>query len=109
MRYQAEVDVSNEDLKQQARKTYEEAAEVAKEALSVTNPVRLGLALNHTVFLYEILDDHKAACQLAQTTLQEGVKNLDDNEPESQREARVILQLLRDNLSIWSADSGLDE
>merc|ERR1712003_298735 len=40
-----------------ARAAYEEAAKVAEKDLVVTHPIRLGLALNYSVFLYEVLAD----------------------------------------------------
>ena len=42
---------------EEARKAYAEAAEVAKKDLLVTHPIRLGLALNYSVFMYEVLND----------------------------------------------------
>uniref|UniRef100_A0A0R3TI76 14_3_3 domain-containing protein n=1 Tax=Rodentolepis nana TaxID=102285 RepID=A0A0R3TI76_RODNA len=109
LRYQSEVDTTNEEFKEKAREAYNEASSVASEVLSATNPVRLGLALNHSVFLYEIADDHKAACDMAHATLQEAVANLSETKKEGQPEVCIILQLLRDNLSIWSTDSVEDE
>merc|ERR1712217_673462 len=38
-----------------ARKAYQEAHEVAEKGLAVTHPIRLGLALNYSVFQYEVL------------------------------------------------------
>ncbi|VDL59634.1 unnamed protein product [Hymenolepis diminuta] len=109
LRYQSEVDMTNEEFKEKAREAYNEATSVASEVLTPTNPVRLGLALNHSVFLYEIADDHNAACQMAHATLQEAVANLGEAKKEGQPEVCIILQLLRDNLSIWSSDSAADE
>ncbi|KAM7540320.1 hypothetical protein Aperf_G00000025857 [Anoplocephala perfoliata] len=103
-RYQAEVDVTNEECKEKAQEAYNEASSIAAEVLLPTNPVRLGLALNHSVFLYEIVDDHNAACQMAQQTLQHALCILGENKQEGQPEVCIILQLLRDNLTIWSSE-----
>lgn len=45
---------------------YTEAYEIAKTQLATTHPVRLGLALNYSVFFYEISSSPDRACQLAQ-------------------------------------------
>ncbi|CAE8608287.1 unnamed protein product, partial [Polarella glacialis] len=39
-----------------ARKAYADAAAVAEKELAVTHPIRLGLALNYSVFQYEVLN-----------------------------------------------------
>ena len=44
---------------------YKEAVEIAHEKLHPTNPIRLGLALNYSVFFYEIQNDSKKACEVA--------------------------------------------
>jgi len=44
---------------------YEEAEKLAKENMPPTQSTRLGLALNFSVFYYEIKNDPEKACQLA--------------------------------------------
>jgi len=55
--------------KEAARVAYDKATEAAKD-LSVTDPIRLGLALNASVFQYEILGDSTKACSIAQNAFQ---------------------------------------
>jgi len=45
--------------------SYEEALDVAKENLPSTHPIRLGLALNYSVFYYEIKNERDKASELA--------------------------------------------
>merc|ERR1712206_36821 len=45
-----------------ARQAYEEASKVAEKDLAVTHPIRLGLALNYSVFQYEVLNNPDEAC-----------------------------------------------
>merc|ERR1712113_1354831 len=68
-RYIAEF--SNGDAKdkasENARAAYEEAHKVAEKDLAVTHPIRLGLALNYSVFQYEVLSNPDEACKMART------------------------------------------
>jgi 14-3-3 protein epsilon len=44
---------------------YQAASDTANSELKTTNPIRLGLALNFSVFYYEVLNDPAKACSLA--------------------------------------------
>lgn len=44
-------------------------AEIAGRELQACNPIKLGLALNFSVFHYEVMQDNKQACTLAETAL----------------------------------------
>jgi hypothetical protein len=56
-RYLAEVAGDKKDeVKESSKSSYEEAREVASNLLP-THPIRLGLALNFSVFHYEIMND----------------------------------------------------
>lgn len=49
----------------QSNGSYSAALEIAKTEMQPTHPIRLGLALNYSVFFYEILNAPDKACQLA--------------------------------------------
>ena len=44
---------------------YKSASELADKHMAPTHPIRLGLALNYSVFFYEIKDSPGEACKLA--------------------------------------------
>jgi 14-3-3 protein epsilon len=69
------------------------------------NPIKLGLFLNMSVFHYEVRNDHKKACELAKTAFDEAINQLDNLEEEQYKDAATILQLLRDNLTLWTAEN----
>ena len=53
-----------------SKRSYQEAFDIAKAKMQPTHPIRLGLALNFSVFYYEILNSPDRACHLAkQVTL----------------------------------------
>ena len=49
----------------ESEKSYEAAFDIAKAKMQPTHPIRLGLALNYSVFFYEILNSPDRACHLA--------------------------------------------
>jgi len=102
-RYHAEVAVGGGE-KEEARKAYQDAWELAITSLRNTHPVRLGLALNFSVFYYEILKQPEKGCELAKHAFDEAVENLEQCDESEYKESTLIMQLLRDNLTLWTED-----
>ena len=90
-----------EEVKQAALKAYTEANQIT---LPPCNPIKLGLALNFSVFHYEVMKNHKAACDLADEALQSALDKIDELEEEDFRDAKSIIELLKENLTIWKED-----
>ena len=87
-----------EKVKQNALKSYNEANEIE---LPPCNPIKLGLALNFSVFHYEVMKNHKAACDLADQALQDALDKIDELEEDDFRDAKSIIELLKENLTLW--------
>merc|ERR1712070_803856 len=87
-----------------ARLAYEDASKVAEKDLVVTHPIRLGLALNYSVFQYEVLQNPDEACKMARIAFENAIAELDDVPEDSYRDSTLIMQLLRDNLTLWTSD-----
>jgi 14-3-3 protein epsilon len=87
-----------------ARAAYQEAKEVAEKDLAVTHPIRLGLALNYSVFQYEVLNNPDEACKMARTAFEDAIAELDNVAEDSYKDSTLIMQLLRDNLTLWTSD-----
>ena len=92
----------NQENVEKARVAYEQAKEAA-EKLSKTHPVRLGLALNFSVYYYEIDNDSKKACKLAKEAFDEAIGELDNVQDDTYKDSTLIMQLLRDNLTLWTS------
>ena len=92
-----------EAVKQEALKAYTEANQIA---LPPCNSIRLGLALNFSVFYYEVMRDQKKACELADSSLQAALEKIDDLAEEEFRDAKSIIELLKENLSLWREEAG---
>merc|ERR1712159_842945 len=86
-----------------AAKAYENAQEVAKN-LPSTNPIRLGLALNFSVFHYEICDQKQEASTLAKEAFDTAIDHLDTLGDDEYKDSTLIMQLLKDNLTLWNND-----
>jgi len=106
-RYHAEVS-SGAHEKEEARKAYQEAWNLAETSLRNTHPVRLGLALNFSVFYYEILKLPEKGCELAKHAFDDAVENLEQCDEAEYKESTLIMQLLRDNLTLWTDDMTAD-
>merc|ERR1712087_1102787 len=89
---------------EKARQAYAEAEKVATADLAVTHPIRLGLALNYSVFMYEVLQNPDDACKMARTAFEEAIAELDNVAEDSYKDSTLIMQLLRDNLTLWTSD-----
>lgn len=117
------------------------ASSIAASELPPTHPIRLGLALNYSVFYYEILKSSERllqcpppsenstlfsnsftlvshrwcfflickftpcrACDLAKQAYDDAVAELDSLDQESYKDSTLIMQLLRENLTLWNSD-----
>uniref|UniRef100_A0A0D6R8M8 14-3-3 domain-containing protein n=1 Tax=Araucaria cunninghamii TaxID=56994 RepID=A0A0D6R8M8_ARACU len=87
----------------QSLEAYKNATEVAQTDLAPTHPIRLGLALNFSVFYYEILNSPDQACHLAKQAFDDAIAELDTLSEESYKDSTLIMQLLRDNLTLWTS------
>ena len=99
-----------EQVKSKAKLAYEDANAID---LPACNPIKLGLALNFSVFNYEVLKDHQTACQLADDALQSALDKIDELEEDDFRDAKSIIELLKENLTLWKeeeeGDNAIDD
>ena len=84
---------------------YKEATDIVygDNGLDSTHPIRLGLILNFSVFFYEILGEKIKAIFLAREAFEEAIVKIDRLPEECYKDATLIMQLLRDNVAVWSA------
>ncbi|KAJ8480548.1 hypothetical protein OPV22_024275 [Ensete ventricosum] len=113
-RYLAEFRAGSErkDAAENTFSAYKAAQDIALAELPPTHPIRLGLALNFSVFYYEILNSADKACDLAKQAFDKAIAELDTLGEESYKDSTLIMQLLRDNLTLWTSDmqeDGVDE
>jgi len=110
-RYKAEVaDADHKaDVVKESEKSYQEAFNISKDQMQPTHPIRLGLALNFSVFYYEIVNAPDKACQLAKLAFDDAIAELDTLNEDSYKDSTLIMQLLRDNLTLWTSEGKDDE
>ncbi|KAG5846792.1 tyrosine 3-monooxygenase/tryptophan 5-monooxygenase activation protein, theta polypeptide a [Anguilla rostrata] len=109
-RYLAEVATGEkQDTIASSQTAYQEAFDISKKEMQPTHPIRLGLALNFSVFFYEILNSPDQACALAKQAFDEAIAELDTLNEDSYKDSTLIMQLLRDNLTLWTSDNAADE
>ncbi|XP_070534001.1 14-3-3 protein beta/alpha-like [Ptychodera flava] len=109
-RYLAEVASAQnkEGIISNAEQAYQKAVDISTE-LPSTHPIKLGLALNYSVFFYEIVNARPKACELAKKAFDDAIAELDTLKEDSYKDSTLIMQLLRDNLTLWSSETGDEE
>mmetsp|Transcript_20011 Transcript_20011/g.37631 ORF Transcript_20011/g.37631 Transcript_20011/m.37631 type:complete len:232 (-) Transcript_20011:85-780(-) len=85
----------------EASTAYQEGLHEARE-LPPAHPVRLGLALNFSVFQHEVLKDTESAIATATEALTMASDSVDQIPEESRNDSLITMQLLSDNLQLWS-------
>ncbi|XP_069001510.1 14-3-3 protein zeta-like [Embiotoca jacksoni] len=109
-RYLAEVATGDEkhSIIQDSQDSYQNAFDISKAQMQPTHPIRLGLALNFSVFFYEILNSPDDACKLAKQAFDDAIAELDTLSEDSYKDSTLIMQLLRDNLTLWTSDNQVE-
>jgi 14-3-3 protein epsilon len=87
-----------------AQKVYQQALELASSEMPSTHPIRLGLSLNYSVFFYEVKEMPTEACTMAKTAFDQAIAELDNLDEEQYKDSTTIMQLIRDNLTLWSSE-----
>lgn len=112
-RYLAEFTTGQEHGKwaEEAHGSYKQGTEIAFSELPKTHPTRLGLALNFSVFYYEIHGSPQRACLEAKAAFDAAIQEMDNPEidEETMKDSSTIMQLLRDNLQLWTSDMQEDK
>jgi 14-3-3 protein epsilon len=93
------------DVTENALKYYDLATTAATE-LKPYNSTRLGLALNFSVFHYELKNDSSKACKIAEEALNGARDEIDNMDNEEARDALSIIELLKENLDLLKDDEG---
>lgn len=104
-RYLAEVAEKEEkqDRVEKSCEAYEAAVKTCNDHLNPTHPICLGLALNFSVFYYEIANEKEKACKLAKEAFDKAIGELENVDEDNYKDSTLIMQLLRDNLTLWTA------
>ena len=105
-RYMSEYKTGDEHAKvaKSAQENYEQATLLATSELKTTHPILLGLALNYSVFYYEVLNDPNKACQMAKKAFDDAIADIEQIEEDQYKDSTTIMQLIRDNLTLWTSE-----
>lgn len=115
-RYIAEISDNKEKTEEasEAKKCYEEGTKIAEHSLPVTSSLRLGLALNHAVFYYEVMkscanrpeavtDAVTMAVKIARKAFEHALREIDNLGEDGAKESGLVMKLLSDNLALWTS------
>lgn len=105
LRYGAEF---RRDLVNRVWDCYDVAMERSRH-LPTTHPQRLGVALNCSVFHWELRNDEDLACSIAHSAFADAIHFLDDLDDRDYKDTTAIMGLLRDNLTLWTENWDLEK
>ena len=57
------------------------------------------------MFHYEVMKNHAKACELADSALQEALDKIDELQEDDFRDAKSIIELLKENLTLWKEEA----
>jgi len=84
---------------------YKLAYQHSMSTLAAVHPVRLGVALNFSVFYHDVRKSPERACHLAKSAFDDAISSLDTSgESQNLQDSLMILQLLRDDLTLWAEE-----
>jgi len=101
-RYLAEIDASHGP---KALSGYKTAFALAQSTLHATDPIRLSVALNYSVCLRGVSGNQRGAITLAKAAVDDASTFLNSLEETFYDESTVLLQLIRNNMFRWSAET----
>jgi hypothetical protein len=103
-RYLSEVSVDVYKLSQNnSLESYLKAMEISEKELIATHPLRLGLSFNFALFYYEVMNSPENACNITKKAFDSAISDIESTPDEYYKDTSIILQLLRDHLTLWSS------
>ena len=88
--------------KNNSLKIYKEVYDLAVNDIIIFNSIRLGLALNYSVFVCEIMDNKNDVYDIVQKAYNGDMKVVDVVEKDRTIDNLLIIQLLKKNLNLWN-------
>jgi 14-3-3 protein epsilon len=98
---------------QEARDLYSQALSIASSSLSLVDPIRIDIAMTYSAFVGKVLKDRAEVARIATTesgsmakgAFDDAISELDNVCEETYKDSTLIMQLLRDNLTLWTEDA----
>ena len=97
------------DAVSEALANYRYALELGKRCLEPTNPIFLALALNYSVFTYDMQNNVQEALGIGEEAFNGAVHRMHELDEADHKESTLLLQLLRDNIQVWKHAQSMDE
>lgn len=105
-RYLAQVNDDNIGLRESQRKkallNYEQGLTLVEEHLEATDPLRLGCALNFSVFCHDHLNQTEKAFKIAHKFFTDALDNKAKLPENTFKESTMLMLLLQDNVKKWT-------
>ena len=102
------VDTELQKSKEESIKSYELAFETSKN-FQPSNPIKLAIALNFSIFYYDIMNSPENASKMAKLAFDSAIADIENVTDENYKETTQILQLLKEKLTFWSSENEIKD
>ena len=76
-----------------------------KEELRPSHPLRLSVALNYSVFTFEMMNNTEGACNIAKKAFDLAVGEVGELDESKYQATVLVMQILRDNITLWKKEN----
>lgn len=98
-----------EDNTAKSWEAYKEASRINDIAeLTPTHPLRLGLAMSRSLFLYEIAKSPERAAWIVNQAWTDGSAEIVNITEEDWKDSTLMLQRVRDYLTLWATEIAME-
>ena len=84
-----------------AFEAYNEATELSRINLKATDTLRLNIAMNFSVYMWDIKNDQTAAVKIGKEARENAIADIEELDGRDRKESENIISLIKANIDNW--------